>query len=512
MLKLLIADDEKIIRETISKLIDWKSLGISLMGTAKDGIEAYNMILDEYPDIVLTDIKMPGLSGLELIQKIYAVNKDTQFIILTGYSDFEYAKKAMQYGVRYYLLKPCNEEQIISSLKDVIHDHYDKLATRRNAQDNLPLLNQFRQNLLINLINDGLTSQVSLSKDSYVPFHKNYSKYLDFYTTPYEVCYFYYLLEENMRNAIQLIEYYREMNSPGIPFHYLYVHNTLAFFFPSFSPAYEEMDTFMSALKLPEQDTEILYRRTSFDNFELALNKLIHHIRLYEQIIYADGTTLTRISNYQNIIREVQNYTAQIYVNDREESAKAIHSLLSVLQAITDINFLKQLVSSVIVISSSKNISYHALSAAEFLVGVGSSVDCQEITGSLEQLLKNLYHKYHSYTAAGTISAKIQTYVQEHLSDPDLSLKWIADNYLYMNVDYVSKKFIKETGETFSKYLTDEKVKKAKELLAEKRPAKIQEIAELVGCGNNPPYFNQIFKKSTGLSPSVYMKKIHGDI
>ena len=62
MLKLLIVDDEKIIRETMAGLIDWNSLGIQLIGTARDGTEAYNMILDEYPDIVLTDIKMPGLS------------------------------------------------------------------------------------------------------------------------------------------------------------------------------------------------------------------------------------------------------------------------------------------------------------------------------------------------------------------------------------------------------------------------------------------------------------------
>ena len=75
MLKLLIVDDEKIIRETMAGLIDWNSLGIQLIGTARDGIEAYNMILDEYPDIVLTDIKMPGLSGLELIQKIHGINK-----------------------------------------------------------------------------------------------------------------------------------------------------------------------------------------------------------------------------------------------------------------------------------------------------------------------------------------------------------------------------------------------------------------------------------------------------
>ena len=126
MLKLIIADDERIIRETISHLIDWNSIGIELAGVCKDGIEAYNMILDESPDIVLTDIKMPGLSGLELVQKISQTDLDTQFILLSGYGEFSYAKEAMKYGLRHYLLKPCNEEQIIASVKEVIDDCYHK--------------------------------------------------------------------------------------------------------------------------------------------------------------------------------------------------------------------------------------------------------------------------------------------------------------------------------------------------------------------------------------------------
>ena len=74
MYKLLIADDERVIRESISTLIDWKSLGIELIGLAKDGSDAYNMIIDECPDIVLTDIKMPGFTGIELIEKIRKIN------------------------------------------------------------------------------------------------------------------------------------------------------------------------------------------------------------------------------------------------------------------------------------------------------------------------------------------------------------------------------------------------------------------------------------------------------
>ena len=120
MLKLLIVDDEEIICNTIAKAINWKELGIRLIGTCLDGVEAYHTILDESPDIVMTDIRMPGISGLELIERISATNLDTQFIILSGYGEFEFAKRAMKCGVRHYLLKPCDENQIIACIKEVI--------------------------------------------------------------------------------------------------------------------------------------------------------------------------------------------------------------------------------------------------------------------------------------------------------------------------------------------------------------------------------------------------------
>ena len=112
MLKMIIVDDEKIIRETIHSLIDWNSLGIDVAAVCKDGIEAFDCILDEYPDIVMTDIKMPGLSGLDLIEKVRAAQLNTEFIILSGYGEFEFARTAMRYGVKHYLLKPSNETEI----------------------------------------------------------------------------------------------------------------------------------------------------------------------------------------------------------------------------------------------------------------------------------------------------------------------------------------------------------------------------------------------------------------
>ena len=85
MLKMIIVDDEKIIRETIHSLIDWNSLGIDVAAVCKDGIEAFDCILDEYPDIVMTDIKMPYMDGLTLCKKLKELYQKVKVIIFSGF-------------------------------------------------------------------------------------------------------------------------------------------------------------------------------------------------------------------------------------------------------------------------------------------------------------------------------------------------------------------------------------------------------------------------------------------
>ena len=122
-----------------------------------------------------------------------------------------------------------------------------------------------------------------------------------------------------------------------------------------------------------------------------------------------------------------------------------------------------------------------------------------------------LTDEHASDNFTGTLSRKIQQYVEENISASDLSLKWIAENYLYMNVDYISKKFFRETGQKFSRYLTEVRIKKAKELLSNVEVDKIQNVAKQVGLENNPQYFSQIFKKSTGMTPSQYIRVMQGE-
>ena len=131
------------------------------------------MILDLYPDIVLTDIRMPGLSGLELIERMHKINKDMQFIILSGYNEFEYAKTAMQYGVRHYLLKPCSEQQIIDSIKEIKQDYQIRMIQKNILTEHDQLKSQLYTGMLISIINHYLAHGSDLTPEMEDTFYRN---------------------------------------------------------------------------------------------------------------------------------------------------------------------------------------------------------------------------------------------------------------------------------------------------------------------------------------------------
>ena len=458
MLKLLIADDEKTIRETIRSFINWEALDIEVVGTAKNGIEAYNMILDLYPDIVLTDIRMPGLSGLELIERMHEINKDMQFIILSGYNEFEYAKTAMQYGVRHYLLKPCSEQQIIDSIKEIKQDYQTRMIQKNILAEHDQLKSQLYTGMLISIINHYLAHGSDLTPEMEDTFYAEYRRHFGSVEQPYEVCYLYYLDPYNRTEAFKKISAFWEETYPGVRLHLLYVQNTMVLFFRAFAAdPYTELSVCLSELSFAKQSTTPFARLCSFPGLKAAMHKLTSQIRRYEEIFYYNGQSVLLINNYDNILRDIQTCADRIFHST--ENTDADFSLL---------------------FSQIENI--------------------QQLTG-LQQMKTPA-------SSTGEISDKIKSYVRDHIENPELSLKWIAEHELYMNVDYISKKFVKETGQKFSAYLTEMRIKKAKELLSGSNPVPIADVAELVGCGNNPMYFSQIFKKGTGMSPSNYVKMI----
>jgi YesN/AraC family two-component response regulator len=141
MIKVVIIDDEEIIREGLRKIIDWNSMNCEIVGEAEDGEDGLELINSLQPDIIFTDIRMSSKNGLEMISEIKCLKEDIRIIILTGFRDFEYAQEAIKLGAFRYLLKPSKVDEITLAVKSAIKEikkvkekkeHYKLLVKKAN--------------------------------------------------------------------------------------------------------------------------------------------------------------------------------------------------------------------------------------------------------------------------------------------------------------------------------------------------------------------------------------------
>jgi len=150
MYKLLIIDDEYLVREGLKKTIDWNSHGIELVGEATNGQEGYEMVTALTPDIILTDAKMPILNGLELAKKLHEEKYNGIVVVLSGYREFEYAKMAIDNDVFNYLLKPVSNEELVKTILEAIK----RLEEKRNKEEILNLYEESYDEIKMKIIRD----------------------------------------------------------------------------------------------------------------------------------------------------------------------------------------------------------------------------------------------------------------------------------------------------------------------------------------------------------------------
>ena len=168
MLKVLIVDDESFVCNLIMMSIDWNSLGLEVTGVAYNGLDALEMAVEKRPEIIITDVRMAGLDGLSLIESIRNAELDCQFIIISGYPDFNYAQKALKLSVFEYILKPIDEAALTESLLRLRNkiQNEDALSTQVTAYKN-----QLDHNMEL-MRSRFLTEQLSLSEPFMMPLEE----------------------------------------------------------------------------------------------------------------------------------------------------------------------------------------------------------------------------------------------------------------------------------------------------------------------------------------------------
>lgn len=215
MYKIMIVDDEKALRSLLKKLIPWEEFHAELAGEAESGIEAINIIDDMMPDIVLIDIQMPFMNGLEFARYIHKVYPDMKLIIISAYQKFEYARACIEIGVSQYLLKPISRQELIKSLTNAIAEIQQKKEEEICGPEKLPM-NQYIYFIEENYADPQLNMSYTAKH-----FHLNPAYFSRKFKEKMSVSFVDYLTDYRIRQATKLarqgIKMYQAAERVGIP-------------------------------------------------------------------------------------------------------------------------------------------------------------------------------------------------------------------------------------------------------------------------------------------------------
>lgn len=536
MEKVLIVDDEPKVCQLICELIDWKAFDMEIAGTAHDGFNALNLVIELEPDIIITDIRMPGYDGLELINRIKESGSDAEIIIISGYSHFEYAQRAIKYGIEEYLLKPIKKDELertLLKLHDKIKLKKEKLS--REEQINLRLQKDMKK-LRSSFITEIRTGEITFESDDeeanieYI--NENY--HFDLKPGSFQVAAVKIDCDEGYERSINIlmpkcIEVLETRMKPLCYDMEIFTEDRTIYCLLNFDRKSSKpiRKSLKSALD------ELLIQSAPFEcvHITLCVGSVINDIKdLRDCFKTTDFAVKERLlTGTGKLIEDVPYRENPVLMNSLlSQINKSMSSALEILDA----DAVSDIIDSVKlkIISGQTFTGNEIFQLAEQIVNIylmsmrNNNID---VPGN-DQLI-NDFKSYADRCATihelfgtlnRTISASLQAIIEKKRQDDTrpirLAKNYIQQNYMNpvtleevselvgFNSSYFSTLFKKETGINFVQYLSEIRMEKAKELLKETNLS-VAAICEKVGY-SDLKHFTKSFKKATGIKPNEYRK------
>lgn len=513
-MKVLVADDEERVCALICALIDWDGLGLSLVGTAFDGISALQAIKEKQPDLVITDIRMPGMDGLELIQKVKELDDHIQFIIISGHRQFDYAQSAIKFGVAEYLLKPIKQIELNQTLLRMkenflrLHEQQEQsIALQKQVQHDRNHLKKTSfasflisadAQLLAPWYERGDSLQVGIvgiqgnarTQVSALIGKKIEQVFSDTTPSPTVCClhgdvYLLWMYPKHTAGAV----------AAGTPL-LLDVFKTQTQIFGDLRCT---LALGVEVLQLP--DLVLSYRSAK----QALANRLINgHGNLYQAVNVAQDDSAP-------FVHRIDEAFAQCCAQNSENIADVCSALFEEFdEANVPIHTILEICMMCVEHAASflENHAHLALSKEEYRTEIEQTPTYEllktQFCHSMQQLFL-LFRQSRESAIAKPIRIA-QEYLAQHYHDEMLSLEGVSE-IVHLNSSYFSALFKKSIGQGFAEYVLDLRIKKAKELLSETNLG-IAQIALQVGY-HDPKHFAKIFKKTCQIKPIEY-RKLYG--
>lgn len=534
MIRVLIADDEEKVCKLIRALVDWDEFDMEIVGFAHNGIEALEKIRETKPELVITDIRMPGYDGLEMIGRAKKIDDGLHFIIISGHRHFEYAQQAIQYGVSDYLLKPIKKDELKMTLAKVREERQKSMAKmsadeamQTYLQNNIDHLQAgFFERLIAGEESRGLSiEQVNynyhfrlaeglfqgfivkidcdlkqMNLDSLKVFREKMMQTLNANVAP--VCYELLLYEKDSR--IYGIANYAE---GGAETTRKKIKEALDHFL-ILKDIYDGIQVSIGLGKVIMDIGEFSRSAKAAENalkqrLILGTGQVFEEGDLEGEIADNAGALLSEWSRDAGMALDIldeellQKALDQLYRVFEEGQNKNGKVLFSLIESAFDV-YLMRLRLLQFIDGKTEEIKQDFMRRADLC---GSAKELYTLLNEIcMQMLEKIVNDKKQMEKKPVRIAK--QYISSNYTHP-ITLEEVAEEVGF-NASYFSTLFKKESGQNFNEYLLELRMNKAKELLKESQES-VANICQSVGY-SDLKHFTQLFKKQTGLKPNEYRK------
>ncbi len=521
MYTVIVADDEEEIRKGIIQKVDWEKIGFRLIGEAENGVDALEVVEKLEPDLLLTDIRMPFLSGIELARQVREVRPATQIVFLSGFDEFSYAQQAIQYNIISYLLKPISSKELeteLSKIKEIIDKKFREFNSTALVREQLE-----KSEFLLPLLLDGFQEDITGSKNE--EFMKNAINCGLLRSKNTEVLHFAVIVTKIMdqsgenrtnRSSVNAVDM---ILKKYVKYASCYLNGRVVSILAATRTALGKYlhilvnEIVQSVGRIMHLECGVGVSR-SIDNLENcrecyleAMNAIsysgeseekVHFIADEERIDDFDQEMVqSAISNVEGLLRggsfeELEQYLKKFELSICSGRISPVIANFLMMQVVTDIYRVVYTVAGDEAIQElQKYFPFKNLTLSEQMTKMVNSYNqlCREA--------KKLIYEQRKKSSEVLCDKAIEI-IYTRYQEQDLSLVSVSEE-IAVSPNYLSALIKKSTGSTFIEILTRKRMEKAKELLL-CTSMKIREITEACGY-RDQHYFSYCFKKETGFSP-----------
>jgi two-component system, response regulator YesN len=510
MIKLLIVDDEQIEREGLQMILH-KAFPELVIKQAKNGNMAVQMAPDFNPDLILMDIKMPGMNGLEAIECISADNPNIKFVLVTAYDAFEYARQGIKLGVKDYLLKPSKASEIVATVGKVLKQceeermsHVNNKLQQEALQKALPLV---ETDVVTQLLFDHVHEVHLDMLIEMLDIRSTNEKFVISVLLPTGSENHYYSIKEKVRQT----------GSGWVGA--LYGRQLPIIVFRESDKSFRSQAVYLSneILSLAKNDVgagwfigignvcdSLDQIRQSYQESLIATMDMTIPVKYR---FYSDVPELGTLSDGQQAKQLEKQLFDQIRLGHWEQVQLSIMDLIQrYMNAGTDLLQIQQRVLELLWIASRVMSEMGVETDSPFFSF--QAQDLRQLRAETDHLLDQMRQRYveHYERLEPNAIHQIKLYIIEH-SHEDISLDALAKQVGFSPI-YLSKMFKEKLGVNYIDFLTECRIDKAKKLMIDPEKS-LKEITFEVGY-HEPNYFSKVFKKMCGVSPKEYRKTLLG--